>query len=396
MRVLMVHDYYAEWGGEDACFEQEIALLQQHGHDVESYTRHNREIAEFSWPAKGRLLFETIWSKRTYQDLQRITDRFRPEIVHVHNFFPLVSPSLFYLCADTHTPVVATLHNYRLLCPKALFFREGRICEDCLEHNSLWPSLAHRCYRHSAVQTAALTGMLKFHRYKRTWSNKVGGYIALTEFAKQKFIEGGMADEQIYVRPNFLVEDCGLGPEKRQYAIFAGRLSPEKGVLTLLEAWRHLPDVPLKVVGDGPLREVVAKKVADPALKHVEFCGFVAPGEVMALIKRANLLVMPSEWYETFGRTIIEAFAAGTPVLASRLGAMIELIGDDNEGKLFTPGDAEDLRRQAAMMYAQPEQMARWGKNARFTYERLYGATPAYESLIAIYRDIIRRYNQAV
>jgi len=392
----MVHDYYAEWGGEDACFEQEVTLLKQYGHDVESYTRHNDEIADYSWAKKSQLFFETTWSSRTYQELSRTIIQFRPDIVHVHNFFPLVSPSLFYLCAGARTPVVATLHNYRLLCPKALFFRDGQVCEDCLEHNSLWPSLVHRCYRNSAVQTATVAGMLQFHRTKKTWVDKVDGYIALTDFAKQKFIKGGMTDEQIYVRPNFLVKDFGVGPEKRQYAIFVGRLSPEKGVLTLLEAWRHLPNIPLKIVGDGPLRAVITEKLADSALKHVEVLGFVAPEKVMALIRGANLLIMPSEWYETFGRTIIEAFSAGTPVLASRLGAMAELVGDDCEGKLFTPGDAEDLRHQVAIMYAQPEQMMRWGKNARLKYERLYDANSAYESLSAIYRDVIRRSNAHV
>jgi glycosyltransferase involved in cell wall biosynthesis len=388
MRVLMVHNYYQQPGGEDESAKQEISLLQRHGHTVHLFSRHNNEINSYSPVQKALLFFEPTWSLTSYRQIKEFLQAMDIDIVHIQNFFALVSPAVFYACKDLNIQTICMLHNYRLLCPKSYFYRDGHICEDCLV-GTLWNGVRHKCYHDSALQTSSIALMLKTHRLANTWVDKVDAYITLTEFARQKFIEGGLPESKVFVRPNFLVEDPGPGEHKREYALYIGRLSPEKGVMTMIDAWKNHPNIPLKIIGDGPQRPQIEEKIHLHQLNQIELLGFLPLTDVLMALKKALFLVMPSVWYETFGRTIIEAYATGTPVIASRLGAMKEIIFEKETGLLFEPGNALDLSAQVQYAIDHPQDLRTWGKQARSQYEQKYTAESAYEELISIYEEVL-------
>ncbi len=388
MRVLMVHNYYQQPGGEDESAEQEISLLQRHGHTVHLFSRHNNEINSYSPVQKALLFFEPTWSFTAYRQIKDLLLSLDIDIVHIQNFFALVSPAVFYACKELNIKTICMLHNYRLLCPSSIFYRDGNICEDCLG-GTLWSGIIHKCYHESALQSASIALMLKTHRLTNTWVDKVDAFISLTEFARRKFIEGGLPESKLFVRPNFLFEDPGIGNQDREYALFIGRLSPEKGVMTMIEAWKNHPNIPLKIIGDGPQRPQIEEKIRLHQFNQVELLGFLPLIEVYKALKKAMFLVMPSVWYETFGRVIIEAYATGTPVIASRLGAMEEIIIEKKTGLLFTPGDALDLSEKVHYANDHPLELRSWGRQARSHYEQKYTADSAYEKLISIYEEVL-------
>jgi glycosyltransferase involved in cell wall biosynthesis len=381
MKILLCHNYYQQPGGEDQSFAAEARLLEAHGHEVLRFTRHNDSIDEMSrWDIARR----TFWNRDTYRQLRRLIRRERPDLMHCTNTFPLISPAAGYAARAEGIPVVQSLRNYRLLCPNALFLREGRVCEDCLGKAVPWPGVVHGCYRNSRAATAVVAGMLAGHRALRTWTRTIDLFFTLTEFARRKFIEGGLPAERIVVKPNFIDPDPGPGAGRGGYAIFVGRLSPEKGVETLLSAWSRMSvALPLKIVGDGPLAESVrAAGARDP---RIEMLGRRSASEVLDLVGEASCLVMPSIWYETFGRTIIEAFARGTPVIASRIGALAELVDDGRTGLLFTPGDPSDLALKVQQLLADAPRLAQMRQEAREEYRRKYTPEINYRMLLAIY-----------
>ncbi|MBI4641066.1 MAG: glycosyltransferase family 4 protein [Candidatus Tectomicrobia bacterium] len=390
MRVLIVHNYYQQPGGEDVVFAAEVALLRQHGHEVVEYTEDNRRINGMSRVAVAA---HTIWSRPTRHRLLKILRDIKCDVVHFHNTFPLISPSAYSACREAGVPVVQTLHNYRLLCPSATFFRDGHVCEDCLNKTLPWPGVLHTCYRGSRSQTAMVAAMLTLHRWLKTSHEQVTIYIALTEFARRKFIEGGLPAEKLAVKPNFVDPDPGIGENNGDYALFVGRLSPEKGVRTLLRGWQCLNGIPLKIVGDGPLMDEVRMFVQKQKLDCVEVLGQRASGEVLSLMKGARFLVFPSEWYETFGRVAIEAFACGVPVIASRLGAMAEIVEEECTGMLFNPGNPQDLADKIRWAANHPEAIACMGKNARQIFEEKYTSEKNYKMLLDIYERAIRWEN---
>ncbi|HPU86600.1 MAG TPA: glycosyltransferase, partial [Candidatus Latescibacteria bacterium] len=253
MNVLMLHNYYQQRGGEDAAAEQDIALLKRNGHTVSFHTVHNDEIARYGAFQKASLWFRPSWSNRSYRGVKDLIKEHKPDVLHVHNFFPLLSPAVYYAATDCGVPVVQTLHNYRILAPCALLLREDSVCERCM-NGSLWNSIRYRCYHGCAVQTASIATVIAAHRFLGTWHRMVDRYVALTEFSKGVFVRGGLPESKIVVRPNFLAEDPGLRSNARIGAVFVGRLNAEKGIGCLLEAWRSLPEIPLTVVGDGPLK----------------------------------------------------------------------------------------------------------------------------------------------
>lgn len=390
MRVLMVHNFYQHWGGEDQSTQEELNLLRQYGHEVEFYSRHSDDIKKFSKPRMALLFFEPTWSLRTYRELSETIQRFKPDIIHCQNFFMLVSPSLYYAAAKHNVPVVQSLRNFRLMCPIGLFLRDGHICEECLEH-SLLRSIQYGCYRGSKGQTASVALMLKTHRLMNTWKTKVHGYIALTEFVRQKYIQGGLPAEKIVVRPNFMGKIPDVSHEPREYALYVGRLSNEKGVKTLIEAWRHIPDLPLKLLGEGDLMPWAQDYIQQHNMTNVELVGFVKSDKVLDYQRKAKFLVMPSVWYETFGRVILEASALGTPSIVSNLGAMAEVVDDGKTGLVFAPGDAEDLARKVRHAIDHPDLLAEWGRNARAKLETQYNIETAHTRLIEIYEQVIAR-----
>ncbi len=381
MKTLLVHTHYQQPGGEDAVFRAEMALLREHGHEVIAVTPHNRELEGMPpW----RQAAVTVWNQEMCRRLRNLIRKERPDVVHVHNTFPLASPAVIHAVKAERVPVVMTLHNYRLLCSAAIFFRDGRVCEDCLGKSVPWPGVVHGCWRGRAP-TAVVAGMLTLHRLMGTWA-KVDQFIALTEFARQKFILAGLPAERIAVKPNFVHPDPGPGEGRGGYALFVGRLSPEKGVKTLLEAWKRLGGrVPLKVVGDGPLA-AEANRAAEK-LPGVAWLGRRAREEVVALMGEAAFLVFPSECYEGFPMVIAEAFARGLPVLATRLGSHGSLVADGRTGLLFRPGDPLDLAQKVEWLLDHPEKLARMRREARAEYEAKYTAERNYQMLMEIYEQ---------
>jgi glycosyltransferase involved in cell wall biosynthesis len=382
MKILLVHNHYQQKGGEDLVFESETSLLSRHKHQIMKWTKDSQHISEMS---RLCVVTQTLWSSLSKQELVSILSDSKFDIVHFHNTFPLVSPSSYYACKEFGIPVVQTLHNYRLLCPSANFFRDGKSCEDCLGKSLLWPSIIHACYHDSRSHTAIVTTMLLIHRLLRTWQEKIDIYIALTDFARRKFSCGGLPEDKIVVKPNFVYPDPGVGHTKENYVLFMGRLSEEKGISTLLRAWQDLEGIKLKIVGNGPMKDEVQEYVNRKKLVGVEVLGRRTREEGIALIQRARLLVFPSECYETFGRVMIEAFACGVPVIASRLGAMEEILEDGRTGLHFNIGEPGDLASKVEWAWIHPEAMVEMGSEARIEYETKYNGERNYQMLIDIY-----------
>jgi glycosyltransferase involved in cell wall biosynthesis len=332
-----------------------------------------------------------VWNGTTYRNLRRLLAEHAPQVAHFHNTFPLVSPAGFYAARDQGVAVVQTLHNYRLVCPNAQFFREQRPCEDCSGKLVPWPGVVHACYRRSRRATAVTAAMLALHRAIGTWTKVVDVYIALTEFARGKFIENGIPPAKIMVKPNFVSPDPGIGTHGGNFALYVGRVSTEKGVGTLLDAWRELGNrLVLKVVGDGPLERHLARSKAT-----VEWLGSQPRESIFALMQNASFLVFPSECYETFGVTLVEAFATGLPVIASGHGSAAEIVKDGETGRHFRPGDATDLAAQLDWAITHTVEMAAMGRRARQEFESKYTAARNYELLMDVYRAAVGQVRDA-
>jgi glycosyltransferase involved in cell wall biosynthesis len=383
MRILMVHGRYALRGGEDEVFEAERDLLRAHGHTVTEYIRDNKNIAGARPWAVG---LRTIWSRQDYHDVRAALRETRAEIVAVHNFFPLISPAVFYAARAEGVPAVQTLHNFRLVCPGALLLREGAICEQCVGLPVALPGIRHGCYRGSSVLTAGVAGMISVHKALGTWQNAVSRYIALNPAMRLKMIEGGFPADRIVVKPNFR-EDPGIGHGTGGYLLFVGRLSVEKGVSVLLRAWRQaraagaLQGLELRIAGTGP-EELSLKAQAG---EGVVFLGHQPRAQVLDLMKNAAALVFPSIWYEGFPLVPIEALACGTPLIASDLGAMSSVVEDRINGRLFPPGDVEVLARILSSW--TPTRQARLA--ARESYEKTYTPERNYQKMMDIYSSVL-------
>lgn len=382
MHVLMAHNHYLFPGGEDESFRAETRMLRDAGHAVTTYTVHNEQLSTLSGLRQATT---TIWSNESYRTVRSLLRTTGANVLHVQNFFPLVSPSIYYAARAEGVPVVQSLRNYRLLCPNGFFYRDGRPCEDCLSKPVQLPGIVHGCYRGSRQASTVVATMNGVHRLAGTWSRMVQVYIALTDFAREKYIEGGWPADRILVKPNFVHPDPGIGGSKRDGMMFVGRLSPEKGVATLLAAWKHLgpQGVRLRIVGDGPLRSTVEE--AASRIPGVSYLGPRSNPDMLELVGAAQALIIPSEWYETFGRVAIEAYAKGTPVIASRIGAVAEIVEHTHTGLLYTPGDVQELVGTVQSAVRQPQEWNQIGANARRRFETSYTAEQNCDQLLAIY-----------
>ena len=374
LHIMVAHNSYQMRGGEDAVVDAEVALLRAHGHRVTEYRRHNDELQGIS---ALHAAMDTLWSRRTSRDMDASITATRPDIVHVHNTFPLISPSLYWAAHRHRVPVVQTLHNFRLLCPQAMFLREGKVCEDCLGQVP-WRAVQHACYRESRAQSAALGSMLIAHRLAGTWQHRVARYIALNEFCRNKFIEGGLPADRIAIKPNFIDFDAPIARPRNGF-LFVGRLSPEKGIDVLASAARQSNGIQIRVAGTGPSRGTLA---GIPYLKEL---GALSVEQIRDEMCGARALVLPSIWYENFPRTLVEAFACGLPVIASRIGALAELVEDGVTGLLFEPGSATDLASKIQWAQLNPVRFAEMGHQARARFEAHYTPERNYEQLAEIY-----------
>ena len=390
MKVVVVHNSYQQKGGEDVVFQQECAMLERAGHAVVTYCRSNWEIDGQRGLSRILSAPKVVWSGQTHTEFLRLLEREKPDVVHIHNTFYMMSPSIFYACHEAGVPVAQSLHNYRLFCPGATFFRDGHVCEECSQHG-LIRSIQHACYRNSRPATATVAAMLAVHRFKGTFEHKIDCFIALTHFAKRKYVENGLPAEKIQVKPNFVHPDPGVGKGDGNYALFVGRLSAEKRVSTMLDAWSRITQpIPLRILGEGPEAADLRAQAARLGLRDVSFEGLMPRDKTLEAIRRATFLVFSSEWYENFPVTIGEAFACGTPVICSRLGAMEEIVDDGRTGLHFTVGDAADLADKVQDAWGNRERTRQMAKEARHEYESKYTAEKNYPQLMAIYQHTIR------
>lgn len=385
LRVLLVHNSYQEKGGEDTVVEAEYALLRDHGHEVRKYLRDNREIEDLS---KLMVVADTLWSRRTVDGINAELDLFRPDIIHVHNTFPLISPSIYWAAYEAGVPVVQTLHNFRLVCPQAMLLRNNRICEDCLGKFP-WRGAVHGCYRSSMAQSSVLVAMLGLHRAMGTFSKAVSRYIALNEFCRRKFVMGGLPVEKIAVKPHF-VDVPKTDEMERRGGLFVGRLAPEKGVGLLIDVLTQLPQIQVTVIGDGP---EMSKIALHPGIRAL---GYQARDVVLSSMRRAAYLLMPSVCYETFGLVALEAFACGLPVIASRLGGMAELVEHGKTGLLCSPASRVELKEAIEWADAHPQAMREMGQNARAEYESKYTSEKNYQMILSIYEEAANGQGRAV
>jgi glycosyltransferase involved in cell wall biosynthesis len=338
--------------------------------------------------AHAAAALSALWSVRSIRELGALCTVFQPDVIHVHNTFPLISPSIYWMASARGIPVVQTLHNFRLLCPQGTFLRNGRVCEDCLG-NLPWRAVTRKCYRDSVPQSAVLALMLGTHRAAGTYRHRVTRYIALNAFARARFIGAGLRPEQVCIKPNFV--DCVAppAPQVRLGGLYVGRLSAEKGVQTLLAAVCAGNVAMPTVIGAGPLAHDAAQVCGD------RYLGFRAREEIMDAMGRHAFLLVPSLCLEQLPTTILEAFAAGLPVIASRVGPLPDIVKEHVTGLLFEPGNASDLAEKIAWADAHGAEMAQMGRNARAEYEANYTPSINYRMLLEIYDDAIAAIQKA-
>jgi glycosyltransferase involved in cell wall biosynthesis len=468
LKIIQVHNYYQQAGGEDAVVAAERALLEEHGHAVVPFYKSNEALGSGLW-ALGKASLQTVWNWETYREFRRLLQTEKPDIVHCHNTFPLISPSIYWACAKEKVPVVQTLHNYRLLCLNAFLFREkhragsrgngdelaakkrkkkaysndlsqqaqslksspsGAICELCVHKAFKWPGIRYRCYRESRAGSLIVALMLFVHKLIGTWSKKVSAYIALTEFQKQKMIEGGQPEDTIFVKPNFIqttkhtndtkngdliTDNEPLITDKKPYGLFVGRLSPEKGCDVLIRAWHEFSDKwqmtsaesspstgggqpatddqpQLIIVGDGPERKSLEfLSAGNHQLSTVSFLGRKPKNEVLRLMRNAQFLVLPSLWYEGFPMTIVEAFHEGLAVLGPDGGGAGEIIEEKVTGLKFESGEQESLAVAMYWAFRNPARMKEFGFAARQVFDRKYSAGTNIKMLESIYQKAVNQ-----
>lgn len=393
--MLLAHNTYQQPGGEDVGYDQNAELLVARGHRVVRYERDNSEIAEYGMLRRGRLAAQTVWSVQTQRDLSRLLARERPDIAHFINTFPLISPSAFSACHRAGVPVVLTVPNFRLTCANAYLYRDGRVCEDCVGRRVKWPAVLHRCYHDSRPQSAVVASMLTAHGVLGTWHRGVDAVLAVSHAVRTKLIEAGLPAEAVHVRYNFVADDPGPRPPAQvgDFVLFVGRLSPEKGLDVLIEASSRVPELPLRIAGDGPERSRLESLIAQRHLDHVELLGRQDRASVFELMRSARVLVVPSQWHEAFGHVVDEAFACGLPVIAGDLGALPELV-DDSVGRTFPARDAAALARHLRWAWTHPEELGRMGLAARARYESDFSSAPAYERLLEVYAVAAERFGR--
>lgn len=385
MKILFIHNTYKQAGGEDVAVQLEMDILKLNGHEAELIEFNNNDITGLISKVKNGI--QSFYNPTSFKIVNQKIKAYQPDIIHVHNLFFQASPSVLYAAKKNKVPVVMTLHNYRLLCANALLLRDNKPCTKCIQHNFPIYGTTNSCYRNSAVESALVTGVTGYHKISGTWKNSVTKYILLTNFARDLFLGSsvGLHKQQIVVKPNF-VNDNGLGNSIREdFYLYAGRLSVEKGVILLLEAFAKMPQFRLVLAGDGPLKETLMQTYE--LNKNIEFAGSQKRAQLMLLMQKTKALIFPSIWYEGLPYTIIESLAAGTPVLCSRIGAMNEIITNQYNGLHFEPDSSQGII-DTVLTFDRSENQHLY-QNARATYLEKYHPTIHYNSIISLYSSII-------
>ncbi len=391
MKILIVHNSYLQRGGEDVVFAQEKDLLKSHGDQVIEFHCHNSEVSG-RIGQKLKLVRNSIWSVESAKAIQEIVVRERPDVAHFHNVFNTISPSAYYACQELGVPVVQTIHNYRMICPSADLFRDGKVCESCIGRLVAWPAAMRGCYHASRIQSSVVAAMVSAHWWWNTWIDKVDTYVAPSECVREKLVKGGLPPSKIAVKPNFIDPDPGYQENRgASYAIFAGRLAREKGLNVLTEAWKHISALPLLIVGEGPEGIPIRSHLEQAKVSNIKMVGFQSRENLLQLMKRASLLVFPSQWQEAFGLAVVEAFACGVPVVATRIGALREIIDEGRTGLLFSPGNAVELSEKVRWAMEHSAEMEAMRAAARIEYERRYSGAVNYGLLRGIYERTLQK-----
>ena len=367
----------------------EREMLERRGHEVIFYSRTNDEIKDFGVADKARFVADTVYSRRTARDLRSIVSAKRPDLAYVHNIYPLISPSIYHVLHGLGIPVIQCVHDFRPLCSNGLFYTEGQCCERCKGGNYL-QGVVHRCYRKSYFVSGLYAFTLGVNRLANVM-DKISAFICLNEFYRSKFLEVGVPSTKLFVRPNSMEAPPVMpapAPESRQYAGYFGRLSPEKGLLTLLQAFEQAAPARLKIAGTGPMESELKQYIRDKKLDNVELVGFLEGPEKARFLSGALFAVIPSEWHENFPVVALESFAAGRPILASRMGGLPSIVVDGETGFLFTAGNANEIAEKVRFMFSHPVEADRMGRRAREIVETKYSPERSYQELLNIFQKV--------
>lgn len=378
--ILMIHNFYQIGGGEHTVFNNEVELLRNNGHKVITYTRDNKEINN-SFIKKILLPFTTVWSFKTYREVKRIIEKEKIDIVHCHNTFPLISPSAYYAARKMNIPVIQTIHNFRFLCPNAIFYRNGKICEDCLKNDNFKCALKNKCYRKSKIQTFIVTLMLKIHRKLGTY-NKIN-YIFLTEFNKNKFSKLiNVNGDNIFIKPNFVEKKYNFKrPNKLNNTfIFMGRLDENKGIKFLIDSWKNIKDYELHIYGDGEYKELVKKAAKDNS--NIKYFGFKPQEEIFKDLVKSQALIIPSTCYEGFPMTIAESCSLGVPTLSVNIGNHSAIIKKSQAGRIYELNNHKSLFDNIKEIVSNNKN---YSNNAQKYYENELSPKKNYKELTDIY-----------
>jgi glycosyltransferase involved in cell wall biosynthesis len=388
MKILLAHNYYQQRGGEDSVFEAEADLLQQSGHEVKCLVFHNQSIQ--SWGSRLGAAVGCIFNVRAFFRTLKAIQQFSPDVLHVHNLFPLASPSILVAAKLLRVPVVMTVHNYRMICANAVLYRDNEVCQRCIHQT--WPLDAVRfaCYQNSKLRTAALVLMQSIHKILGTWHHCVSRYIALSQYEKNMLVCSSVAlkAEAVEVKPNFAIPPNHNGnSEESAYFLFIGRLSEEKGISSLLEAFINT-NLPLKIIGTGPLESFAREKIA--ASPNIELLGFLDKQQIYEYLRKSIALIFPSVLPETFGLSIVEAFSAKVPVITTNIGGPAEIVQDGVNGLQVAPETPFDLQTAARKLFENSTLREELAINAYQTYITRYSAPSNYQQLIGIYQDVLK------
>ncbi len=390
MNVLVCHNYYQQPGGEQSAVDSLIALLKRRGHRVTRLTEDSSVIRTYRFKSKIGFLWNTVYSLRTVREIQKIIRRERPDVAHVHNVFPLISPSVYRALERGGVPVVQTVHNFRLLCPNGLFYTHGGTCELCKYGNTIH-AVRHRCYRGSYVMSALYAFAVGLHRLAGTF-DAISRFIVLSEFAGRKLVESRLASAGKVVRLGNFVDESLLAlrplDSREPYFVYVGRLSDEKGIMTLVQAAASSPSLHIKILGGGPLAEPLNELIRERNLGNVQLLGYVTGQAKLDVLGRALACVIPSTCYENFPLALVESLSLGTPVIASDIGSLPDLIEHGRSGLLFKVGSHDDLRAKMNYLLNSPTSASQMGRYGRLVVETKYTPSAYYNALMAIYQGL--------
>lgn len=390
MRILFCHNLFREIGGQNRFIQWEINELEKRGHEIILYAKDSRDIEQYSLLKKMLIPFECIYSQRSYKEVIKIIEKYNPDVAHVHNVFPLISPSIYYAIKKKKIPIVQTIHDYRILCPNGLFFTHGKICDTCKYGNTYY-AIRNKCLHNSYWISAIYALSIGFHHLiADTFRKQIDKYIAISNITASKMIEGNISEERIEIKYSYAISKVYKQKEKvGQYFLFVGRHSAEKGIIVLLNAYLKLKGGNLKIVGQGPLTKELKNKVNNLNITGVEFLGYVSDNELSDIYREAFCTIIPSIWHETFGVVANESFKTATPVIASRIGALPEIVEHYVNGLLFEPNNSDDLAIQMKYLLQNPEKALEFGNNGLKMVEDKFNVKKSIDKLESIYKSLI-------